>query len=219
MDARRGQDQRRGWTAAVDEAVTAQPCSRRPHCGSPPERSRLVWAVLGPRGCVWAFSSCARGLQPMSSALAGGLHQASATPAPWRTGCRTPPTLAPGCTSVDHVGGRQVGKQKLLCSLACGQSQDGPTLSGLHPGRENQACLQCPGSSQNRGGEAEGEEGGKGLGGGDGARSREVPAAVLDGKGGSLAGPGRWVLTSTSCKGHSAQDRPHQLRCEQCLIY
>ena len=61
--------------------------------------------------------------------------------------------------------------------------------------------LHCPGSSQNREGEAGAEEGGKGLGGGDGARSREVPTAQS-----SMARvEARQVLDTGSSRPHPAK--------------
>lgn len=56
-DARWGRDQQRSWTGAADEAVTPQPCSRRPHGSAPPKRNCLVLALPGLCGCVRAFSS------------------------------------------------------------------------------------------------------------------------------------------------------------------
>ena len=70
----------------------------------------------------------------------------------------------------------------------------------LDPGPSDQR-LHCPGSSQNREGEAGAEEGGKGLGGGDGARSREVPTAQS-----SMARvEARQVLDTGSSRPHPAK--------------
>ena len=114
----------------MDEAVTAQPCSRRPHCGSPPERSRLVWAVLGPRGCVWAFSSCVRGLQPMSSALAGGsTRQVPLQPLCGQAAGHLPP-WPQGAPVLTMLGGGKWENKSFYAAWLAGNLRMGPRYQG-----------------------------------------------------------------------------------------
>ena len=96
-------------------------------------------------------------------------RQAAGDRPPWPQG-------APELTMSVERGERWENKSFYAAWLV-GNPGVGPRYHGYVQFVKTRPGLHCPGSSQNREGEAGAEEGGKGLGGGDGARSREVPTA------------------------------------------
>lgn len=123
-----------------------KPCSAA-HCA--PLLKEADW--FGPcwaHVAVCRLSRAVRGLQPVSSALAGGAPTGKCHSSPFADRHGAHSTLAEGAPVLTMLGAASGKTKAFMHSALRAISGWAHAIKGYVPGRENQACLQCPGAAR-----------------------------------------------------------------------